>query len=52
MLCFGRAMQTFQQVLYLNPTFVRASDVHFRIGIIRKNNKEYETATKVKDHYL
>lgn len=42
-----RAIQSFQQILYCEPNFIRASDVHFRIGLIKKNNEDYETATKV-----
>ena len=43
-----RAIQSFQQILYCAPNFIRASDVHFRIGLIKKNNEDYETATKVR----
>ena len=34
-------------VLYTDANFSRASDVHLRIGIIKKKNKDYEAATKV-----
>ena len=44
---YCRAVQAFQMVLYTDANFSRASDVHLRIGIIKKKNKDYEAATKV-----
>ncbi|XP_067948145.1 histone demethylase UTY-like [Watersipora subatra] len=40
------AVQAFQMLLYREANFSRASDVHLRLGIIKKKNKDYEAATK------
>lgn len=47
-LCFLRAIEVFQSVLSLSPSFARASEVHLRLGVMFKKRGEYEKSLK---HY-
>lgn len=41
-----RAVRAFQQVLYVDPVFQRANEVHLRLGLMFKVNNDPETALK------
>ncbi|MEQ2304267.1 Lysine-specific demethylase 6A [Ameca splendens] len=43
---FPRAIKAFQEVLYINPTFSRAKEIHLRLGLMFKVNTDYETSLK------
>jgi histone demethylase len=43
--CF-RAVKAFQQVLYVDPGFSRANEVHLRLGLMFKVNNDWESALK------
>lgn len=43
---FKWAVKAFQQVLYVDPSFSRASEVHLRLGIIFKLNNDFESSLK------
>ncbi|XP_014681002.1 PREDICTED: histone demethylase UTY-like [Priapulus caudatus] len=43
---FKWAAKAFQQVLYVDPSFSRASEVHLRLGIIFKINNDFESSLK------
>ncbi|XP_046869014.1 lysine-specific demethylase 6A isoform X2 [Drosophila willistoni] len=44
--CFKWATKAFQELLYLNPNFTCASEVHLRLGLMLKVYGEYSTALK------
>ena len=44
--CFFRAAKSFQQLLYVDPVFCRANEVHLRLGLIFKVTGELESALK------
>ena len=44
---YFRAIRSFQQVLYVDPCFSRANEVHIRLGLIYKVNSDYESSIKV-----
>ena len=52
----SRATRAFQQVLYIEPGFLRASEVHIHLGLIFMVNGDCETSLKVnrlgRGHYL
>jgi len=41
-----RAVKAFQQVLYVDPGFSRANEVHLRLGLMFKVNNDWESALK------
>ena len=43
---FQLATMAFQQVLYVDPGFQRANEVHLRLGIIAKMRNDFETSLK------
>ena len=43
---FQFATMAFQQVLYVDPGFQRANEVHLRLGIIAKMKNDFETSLK------
>lgn len=43
--CF-RAVKALQQVLYVEPGFLRANEVHLRLGLMFKVNNDWESALK------
>lgn len=43
---FQWAVRAFQQVLYVDPVFQRANEVHLRLGLMFKVNNDPETALK------
>ncbi|KAK3783505.1 hypothetical protein RRG08_008842 [Elysia crispata] len=43
---FHRAIQVFQQLLYADPGFKRASEVHLRLALMFKVLKQYDTSLK------
>ena len=47
-LSYIRAIRAFQQVLYIDPGFQRANEVHLRLGHMFKVNSDYESSLK---HY-
>ena len=44
--CVRRAVKAFQQVLYVDPGFSRANEVHLRLGLMFKVNNDWESALK------
>jgi len=40
------AIKAFRQVLYLKPSFIRANEIHIRLGLIFKVNKDYNASLK------
>ena len=40
------AVRTLQQVIYMDPSYQRASDIHVRLGLMRKMMKNYATSLK------
>ena len=42
-----RATKLLQQVLYVDPGFSRANEVHIRLGVIYKANTDYDSSLKV-----
>ncbi|KAI5711911.1 hypothetical protein M8J75_004200 [Diaphorina citri] len=40
------AIKTFQQLLYVDPSYLRANEVHLRLGLMFKVNNEYDSALK------
>ncbi|XP_041451983.1 lysine-specific demethylase 6A isoform X2 [Drosophila obscura] len=44
--CFKWAIKSFQELLYLNPNFTCANDVHLRLGFMLKHCGEYHIALK------
>jgi len=43
---FQLATMAFQQVLYVDPGFLRANEVHLRLGIIAKMKNDFKTSLK------
>jgi hypothetical protein len=41
-----RAIKTFQQVLYQDPGFSCANEVHIRLGVIFKQNSDFDSSLK------
>ena len=48
LLVFFRAVRAFQQVLYIDPGFSRANEVHLRLGQMFKVNSDFDSSLK---HY-
>ena len=46
-LCSFRAIKAFQEVLYVDPSFCRAKEIHLRLGLMFKVNTDYESSLKV-----
>jgi len=44
--CYPWAIKAFQQLLYLEPGFNRANEVHLRLGLMHKVKQQYETSLK------
>ena len=45
--CSCRAVRAFQNLLYVEPGFSRAADVHVRLALVFKTNSEYDLCVKV-----
>ncbi|XP_029314794.1 lysine-specific demethylase 6A isoform X3 [Cottoperca gobio] len=43
---FQWAIQAFQEVLYIDPSFSRAKEIHLRLGLMFKVNTDYESSLK------
>uniref|UniRef100_A0A8C9U0C1 [histone H3]-trimethyl-L-lysine(27) demethylase n=1 Tax=Scleropages formosus TaxID=113540 RepID=A0A8C9U0C1_SCLFO len=43
---FSRAIKAFQEVLYIDPSFSRAKEIHLRLGLMFKVNTDYESSLK------
>ncbi|XP_031584100.2 lysine-specific demethylase 6A isoform X1 [Oreochromis aureus] len=43
---FQWAIKAFQEVLYINPSFSRAKEIHLRLGFMFKVNTDYESSLK------
>uniref|UniRef100_A0A3Q2DWH4 [histone H3]-trimethyl-L-lysine(27) demethylase n=1 Tax=Cyprinodon variegatus TaxID=28743 RepID=A0A3Q2DWH4_CYPVA len=43
---FQWAIKAFQEVLYIDPTFSRAKEIHLRLGLMFKVNTDYESSVK------
>uniref|UniRef100_A0A8C7F9S6 [histone H3]-trimethyl-L-lysine(27) demethylase n=1 Tax=Oncorhynchus kisutch TaxID=8019 RepID=A0A8C7F9S6_ONCKI len=41
------AIKAFQEVLYIDPSFSRAKEIHLRLGLMFKVNTDYESSLKV-----
>lgn len=41
-----RAIKAFHQLLYVSPDFVRANEVHLRLGLMLKVNGDFEQSLK------
>uniref|UniRef100_A0A3Q3VV90 [histone H3]-trimethyl-L-lysine(27) demethylase n=1 Tax=Mola mola TaxID=94237 RepID=A0A3Q3VV90_MOLML len=48
------SIKAFQEVLYIDPSFSRAKEIHLRLGLMFKVNTDYESSLKVNlnDVYL
>uniref|UniRef100_A0AAX7UQV6 [histone H3]-trimethyl-L-lysine(27) demethylase n=1 Tax=Astatotilapia calliptera TaxID=8154 RepID=A0AAX7UQV6_ASTCA len=44
---FQWAIKAFQEVLYIDPSFSRAKEIHLRLGFMFKVNTDYESSLKV-----
>uniref|UniRef100_A0A8D3BQT5 [histone H3]-trimethyl-L-lysine(27) demethylase n=1 Tax=Scophthalmus maximus TaxID=52904 RepID=A0A8D3BQT5_SCOMX len=44
---FQWAIKAFQEVLYIDPGFSRAKEIHLRLGLMFKVNTDYESSLKV-----
>lgn len=44
---YFRATRAFQQVLYTDPGFSRANEIHIRLGFIFKIGKDFDKSLKV-----
>lgn len=42
-----RAIRAFQDVLYVDPSFCRAKEIHLRLGFMFKVNTDYKSSLKV-----
>ncbi|KAG7262968.1 hypothetical protein CRUP_018888, partial [Coryphaenoides rupestris] len=42
----GRAIKSFQEVLYIDPGFSRSKEIHLRLGLMFKVNTDYESSLK------
>uniref|UniRef100_A0A3Q3VW36 [histone H3]-trimethyl-L-lysine(27) demethylase n=1 Tax=Mola mola TaxID=94237 RepID=A0A3Q3VW36_MOLML len=51
---FQWSIKAFQEVLYIDPSFSRAKEIHLRLGLMFKVNTDYESSLKVNlnDVYL
>uniref|UniRef100_A0A8C9AWE7 [histone H3]-trimethyl-L-lysine(27) demethylase n=1 Tax=Prolemur simus TaxID=1328070 RepID=A0A8C9AWE7_PROSS len=45
---FHWAIKAFQDVLYVDPSFCRAKEIHLRLGLMFKVNTDYESSLKVR----
>uniref|UniRef100_A0A8C2ZZ23 [histone H3]-trimethyl-L-lysine(27) demethylase n=1 Tax=Cyclopterus lumpus TaxID=8103 RepID=A0A8C2ZZ23_CYCLU len=43
---FQWAIKAFQEVLYIDPGFSRAKEIHLRLGLMFKGNTDYESSLK------
>ncbi|XP_053313449.1 lysine-specific demethylase 6A isoform X2 [Spea bombifrons] len=43
---FHWAIRAFQEVLYVDPSFCRAKEIHLRLGLMFKVNTDYESSLK------
>ncbi|XP_030284191.1 lysine-specific demethylase 6A isoform X2 [Sparus aurata] len=43
---FQCAIKAFQEVLYIDPSFSRAKEIHLRLGLMFKVNTDYESSLK------
>uniref|UniRef100_A0A4W3IJ83 [histone H3]-trimethyl-L-lysine(27) demethylase n=1 Tax=Callorhinchus milii TaxID=7868 RepID=A0A4W3IJ83_CALMI len=43
---FQWAIKAFQEVLYIDPSFSRANEIHLRLGLMFKVNTDYESSLK------
>ncbi|XP_051563824.1 lysine-specific demethylase 6A-like isoform X5 [Myxocyprinus asiaticus] len=43
---FQWAIKAFQEVLYVDPSFLRAKEIHLRLGLMFKVNTDYESSLK------
>ncbi|XP_055009963.1 lysine-specific demethylase 6A isoform X2 [Boleophthalmus pectinirostris] len=43
---FQWSIKAFQEVLYIDPTFSRAKEIHLRLGLMFKVNTDYESSLK------
>ncbi|XP_021466637.2 lysine-specific demethylase 6A isoform X1 [Oncorhynchus mykiss] len=43
---FQWAIKAFQEVLYIDPSFSRAKEIHLRLGLMFKVNTDYESSLK------
>nr|XP_015298805.1 lysine-specific demethylase 6A isoform X19 [Macaca fascicularis] len=43
---FQWAIKAFQEVLYVDPSFCRAKEIHLRLGLMFKVNTDYESSLK------
>ncbi|XP_045067558.1 histone demethylase UTY-like isoform X3 [Coregonus clupeaformis] len=43
---FHWAIKAFQDVLYIDPSFSRATEIHMRLGLMFKGNTDYESSLK------
>ncbi|XP_036316329.1 lysine-specific demethylase 6A isoform X11 [Pipistrellus kuhlii] len=43
---FQWAIKAFQEVLYVDPSFCRAKEIHLRLGLMFKANTDYESSLK------
>ncbi|KAL0985418.1 hypothetical protein UPYG_G00156640 [Umbra pygmaea] len=41
-----RAIKAFQEVLYIAPSFSRATEIHMRLGLMFKGNTDYQSSLK------
>lgn len=44
---FQWSIKAFQEVLYIDPGFSRAKEIHLRLGLMFKVNADYESSLKV-----
>uniref|UniRef100_A0A8C9GML7 [histone H3]-trimethyl-L-lysine(27) demethylase n=1 Tax=Piliocolobus tephrosceles TaxID=591936 RepID=A0A8C9GML7_9PRIM len=47
---FHWAIKAFQDVLYVDPSFCRAKEIHLRLGLMFKVNTDYKSSLKRKYH--
>ncbi|KAF5899336.1 lysine-specific demethylase 6A-like isoform X2, partial [Clarias magur] len=43
---FQWGIKVFQEVLYIDPSFIRAKEIHLRLGLMFKVNTDYESSLK------
>lgn len=48
--CIFRSIKFFQKLLYIDPNYQRANEVHLRLGLMYKVFDEWETALKHLKH--
>ncbi|KAL8190438.1 UNVERIFIED_CONTAM: Lysine-specific demethylase 6A [Gekko kuhli] len=44
---FQWAIKAFREVLYVDPSFCRAKEIHLRLGLMFKVNTDFESSLKV-----